>query len=84
MNRIRLGQDSSSPSTITIDQTGAPIGVGPLPDISIDPNLLLMGGAVLGLAFLLRGAGRKVSSYRSHRRRRAALKKSLKEQLRSL
>ena len=83
MNRISLGDDSA-PSAITIDDGLGTSPFGPLPNIAIDPNLLLAGVGLLAFAFLWRGASRKVSGYSSQRRRRSRKRKLLKRQLRNL
>lgn len=75
MSRVLLGQDTSG------TDFSLPMSLGPLPDLAIDPNLLLAGGAVLVFAFLLRGTSRRVSRYQSKRRSRVRRRKQLKQEL---
>lgn len=79
-NRLMLGDDASS----FTDQSVPSSTYGPLPTISVDSNLLLIGAGVLVLSFLLRGASRSASRYSSHRRSRSRRKKALLAELRSL
>jgi hypothetical protein len=68
---------------------GEDLSLGPLPafsvpTFSVDPNLLLLGGGLLMVAFFLRGARSRVQSYTRKRSSRRKARRALKEQLRSL